>query len=39
MKDISDYISRYNNMLINHGIDLQPGEEDSRNNYTGRFNG
>lgn len=39
MKDISDYISRYNKMLINHGIDFQSGEEDSRNNYTGRFNG
>jgi len=39
MKDIADYILKYNKMLINHGIDFQSGEEDSRNNYKGRFNG
>ncbi len=38
-KDISDYIKKYNEMLIDHGEDYQEGEEDSRNNYTGRFNG
>lgn len=39
MKDIHDYIQKYNSMLIDHGNDFQSAEEDSRNNYTGRFNG
>ena len=39
MKDIHNYIQKYNSMLIDHGNDFQSGEEDSRNNYTGRFNG
>ena len=39
MKDISVYIERYNEMLIDHGVDYQEGELDSRTNYTGRFDG
>ena len=39
MKEISTFIKRYNSMLIDLGKDFQDGELDSRNNYTGRFNG
>ena len=39
MLDISNYISRYNMMLVDLGVDFQDGELDSRKNYTGRFNG
>ena len=38
-KDISDFLIKYNDMLIGHGEDYQAGEKDSRLNYTGRFNG
>ena len=38
-KDISDFLIKYNDMLIEHGEDYQEGEKDSRLNYTGRFNG
>ena len=38
-KDIADFLIKYNEMLIGHGEDYQIGEEDSRQNYTGRFNG
>ena len=39
MLDISDYILKYNMMLVDLGVDFQDGELDSRKNYTGRFNG
>lgn len=37
--DIFDFMKKYNEMLIDHGEDFQKGEESSRLNYTGRFNG
>ncbi len=36
--DLSSYIKLRNEMLIDHGVDYQECETDSRNNYTGRFN-
>lgn len=39
MKDLSDYIKMREEMFISHGNDFQQSELDSRNNYTGRFNG
>lgn len=38
-KDISDFLVNYNEMMVDHGIDYQDGEEDSRLNYKGRFDG
>jgi sialic acid synthase SpsE len=37
--DLSSYIKLREEMLIDHGVDYQECEADSRNNYTGRFNG
>ena len=34
-----DYVKLRKEMLIDHGVDYQECEADSRNNYTGRFNG
>lgn len=39
MKDLTDYIKMRDEMLIYHGADFQESELDSRNNYSGRFNG
>jgi len=39
LADLSSYIKLMGDMLEDHGIDYQSCEEDSRNNYTGRFNG
>jgi len=39
MKDLTDYIKMRSEMLIYHGDDFQESELDSRNNYSGRFNG
>jgi len=38
-KDISDFLVNYNEMMVDHGMDYQDGEEDSRLNYKGRFDG
>lgn len=37
--DLSSYIKLRNEMLIDHGVDFQECETDSRTNYAGRFNG
>jgi len=39
LKDLSDYIRLREKMLVNLGVDYQECEQDSRDNYTGRFNG
>ena len=39
LANLSSYIHIRKEMLINHGNDFQECELDSRNNYTGRFNG
>jgi len=39
MKDLTDYITMREEMFIQHGDDFQDSELDSRNNYTGRFDG
>ena len=39
LADLSSYIKLRKEMLIDHGVDYQECEVDSRNNYTGRFNG
>ncbi len=39
MKDLTDYIKMREEMFTSHGSDFQQSELDSRNNYTGRFNG
>lgn len=39
LQNLSSYIKLRNEMLINHGLDFQECEIDSRNNYEGRFNG
>lgn len=39
MKDLMDYIKMREEMFVSHGDDFQQSELDSRNNYTGRFNG
>ena len=39
MKDLTDYITMRGEMFIQHGDDFQDSELDSRNNYTGRFDG
>ena len=39
LKDLSDYINLREEMLIDLGPDYQECESDSRENYTGRFNG
>lgn len=39
MKDLTDYIKMRDDMFVSHGDDFQQSELDSRNNYTGRFNG
>lgn len=39
MKDLTDYIQIRNQMFISHGDGFQESEVDSRNNYTGRFDG
>jgi len=39
LKDLTNYISNMKKMFMNHGLDFQQGEEDSRLNYEGRFNG
>jgi N,N'-diacetyllegionaminate synthase len=39
MKDLTDFIKIRNEMLVFHGNDFHESELDSRNNYTGRFNG
>ena len=39
LANLSSYLELRNEMLIDHGVDFQDCETDSRNNYTGRFNG
>ena len=39
LNDLSSYIKLRKEMLIDHGIDHQKCETDSRINYAGRFNG
>lgn len=39
MKDLTDYLKMRQEMFISHGDDYQQSEIDSRNNYTGRFDG
>jgi len=39
LKDLTDYIKMREEMFISHGDDFQQSELDSRNNYTGRFDG
>src|SRR5210317_1210710 len=39
MKDLTDYIQIRSQMFISHGDGFQESEADSRNNYTGRFDG
>ena len=39
LANLSLYIKLRKEMLIDHGVDYQECEADSRNNYTGRFNG
>jgi sialic acid synthase SpsE len=39
MKNLTDYIKMIDDMMISHGSDFQQSEMDSRNNYTGRFDG
>jgi sialic acid synthase SpsE len=39
LKNLSDYIKLREEMMIEHGPDYQKCESDSRENYTGRFNG
>ena len=39
LADLSSYIKLREEMLIDHGIDFQECELDSRTNYEGRFNG
>jgi len=39
MLDLTQYISYIEEMLIDHGDGYNPKELDSRNNYTGRFDG
>ena len=38
MKQLSDYIKLHDDMHVFHGLDFQPCEESSRNQYAGRFN-
>jgi len=37
--NLTDYIKLREEMMIEHGLDYQDCESDSRTNYTGRFNG
>lgn len=39
MKDLIEYIKMIDEMMISHGGDFQESEIDSRENYTGRFDG
>ena len=39
LANLSSYIKLREEMQIDHGLDYQKCEIDSRNNYTGRFNG
>jgi len=39
LANLSSYLKLRDEMLIDHGINFQECETDSRNNYTGRFNG
>ena len=39
LKDLTDYINNRNLMLKNLGLGYNEKENDSRLNYTGRFNG
>ena len=39
LANLTSYIKLRNEMLIDHGIDFQSCEQDSRQNYTGRFDG
>ena len=39
LANLTSYIKLMDDMLVDHGIDFQECETDSRNNYTGRFNG
>ena len=39
MKRLSEYIKISNKVMDSKGSDFQECELDSRNNYTGRFNG
>ena len=38
MKQLSDYIKLHDDMHVFHGLDFQPCEESSRDQYAGRFN-
>ena len=39
MKNLTDYITLSEEMMVDHGDGYQAFEEDSRENYAGRFNG
>ena len=39
MKNLTDYITLSEEMMVDHGDSYQAFEEDSRENYAGRFNG
>ena len=39
LANLSSYLKLRDEMLIDHGVDFQDCEIDSRNNYTGRFDG
>jgi sialic acid synthase SpsE len=39
LANLTSYIKLREEMLIDKGLDFQECELDSRNNYTGRFNG
>jgi N,N'-diacetyllegionaminate synthase len=39
LSNLSSYIKLRDDMMIDKGLDYQESETDSRNNYTGRFNG
>lgn len=39
LKNLSEFINLREKMFIYHGDDFQPSELDSRNNYTGRWDG
>lgn len=39
LKNLTDYLKLRNNMMIDHGPNYQGCEQDSRQNYTGRFDG
>lgn len=39
MEELTTFIKRRENMFIDHGVDFLPQEQDSRENYRGRWDG